>query len=58
MPYLYLDLAKTYPSGTKRELASRLCHLYADVMQTQFGGPMSGSPSSARTTCSTSARTV
>ena len=36
MPYLRLDLAKTYPSQTKRELAVRLCHLYADVMQTQL----------------------
>jgi hypothetical protein len=36
MPYLHLDLAKTYPSETKRELATRLCHLYAHVMQTQL----------------------
>ena len=36
MPYLHLDLAKAYPSGTKRELATRLCGLYADVMQTQL----------------------
>ncbi len=42
MPYLHLDLAKTYPSGTKRELASRLCHLYADVMQTQLWRPNVG----------------
>lgn len=31
MPYLHLDLAKTYPSEAKRELATRLCHLYAHV---------------------------
>jgi hypothetical protein len=36
MPYLRLDLAKTYPSQTKRELATRLCRLYANVMQTQL----------------------
>ena len=42
MPYLHLDLAKTYPSGTKRELATRLCHLYADVMQTQLWRPNVG----------------
>jgi|SRR5271163_4060571 len=36
MPYLHLDLAKTYPLETKRDLATRLCHLYADVMQTQL----------------------
>ena len=35
MPYLPLDLAKTYPSQTKRELAVRRCQAYADVMQTQ-----------------------
>jgi phenylpyruvate tautomerase PptA (4-oxalocrotonate tautomerase family) len=42
MPYLRLDLAKTYPSQTKRELAVRLCHLYADVMQTQSWRPNVG----------------
>jgi phenylpyruvate tautomerase PptA (4-oxalocrotonate tautomerase family) len=42
MPYLRLDLAKTYPSQTKRELATRLCHLYADVMQTQLWRPNVG----------------
>jgi phenylpyruvate tautomerase PptA (4-oxalocrotonate tautomerase family) len=42
MPYLHLDLAKTYPSETKRELATRLCHLYADVMQTQLWRPNVG----------------
>jgi phenylpyruvate tautomerase PptA (4-oxalocrotonate tautomerase family) len=42
MPYLHLDLAKTYPPETKRELARRLCHLYADVMQTQLWRPNVG----------------
>jgi hypothetical protein len=42
MPYLRLDLAKTYPSETKRELATRLCHLYADVMKTQLWRPNVG----------------
>jgi phenylpyruvate tautomerase PptA (4-oxalocrotonate tautomerase family) len=42
MPYLRLDLAKTYPSQTKRELAARLCRLYADVMQTQLWRPNVG----------------
>lgn len=42
MPYLRLDLAKTYPPATKRELATRLCHLYAEVMQTQLWRPNIG----------------
>jgi phenylpyruvate tautomerase PptA (4-oxalocrotonate tautomerase family) len=42
MPYLRLDLAKTYPPETKRELATRLCHLYAEVMQTQLWRPNVG----------------
>jgi hypothetical protein len=42
MPYLHLDLAQTYPSQTKRELAIRLCHLYANVMQTQLWRPNVG----------------
>jgi hypothetical protein len=42
MPYLHLDLAKTYPSQTNRELAVRLCRLYADVMQTQPWRPNVG----------------
>ena len=42
MPYLHLDLAKTYPSRAKRELAVRLCRLYADVMQTQPWRPNVG----------------
>ena len=42
MPYLHLDVAKIYPSETKRELAKRSCHLYADVMQTQLWRPNVG----------------
>jgi phenylpyruvate tautomerase PptA (4-oxalocrotonate tautomerase family) len=42
MPYLHVDLAKTYPSETKRELAMRLCRLYAEVMQTQLWRPNVG----------------
>jgi phenylpyruvate tautomerase PptA (4-oxalocrotonate tautomerase family) len=42
MPYLRLDLAKTYPSQTERDLAARLCRLYADVMQTQLWRPNVG----------------
>src|SRR4029077_8027844 len=35
MPYLHLDLPGSYPVEVKRELATRLCKLYADVMETQ-----------------------
>ena len=42
MPYLHLNVAKTYPSKTKRELATRLCRLYGDVMQTQSWRPNVG----------------
>jgi phenylpyruvate tautomerase PptA (4-oxalocrotonate tautomerase family) len=42
MPYLHLDLAKVYPPETKRELATRLCRLYAEVMQTQLWRPNVG----------------
>jgi phenylpyruvate tautomerase PptA (4-oxalocrotonate tautomerase family) len=42
MPYLHLDLAKIYPPETKRELATRLCRLYAEVMQTQLWRPNVG----------------
>ena len=34
MPYLHLDLPGTYPVEVKRELATRLCMLYALVMET------------------------
>jgi hypothetical protein len=42
MPYLRLDLAKTYRSQTKRELAVHLCHLYADVTQKKSWRPNVG----------------
>jgi hypothetical protein len=42
MPYLRLDLAKTYPAQTKRDLAACLCRLYADMMQTQLWRPQCG----------------
>ena len=42
MPYLHLNLAKKYPSQIKRDLATRLCRLYSDVMQTQAWRPNVG----------------
>ncbi|MBR0823772.1 hypothetical protein [Bradyrhizobium liaoningense] len=42
MPYLHLNLAKKYSSQTKRELATRLCRLYSEVMQTQSWRPNVG----------------
>ena len=42
MPYLHLNLPGTYPVEIKRELATRLCNLYADVMQTQLWRPNVG----------------
>ena len=33
MPYLHLDLPGTYPVQVKRELATRLCERYAEVME-------------------------
>jgi phenylpyruvate tautomerase PptA (4-oxalocrotonate tautomerase family) len=42
MPYLHLDLAQICPPETKRELATRLCHLYADVMHTRLRRPNVG----------------
>ena len=42
MPYLHLDLAKTYSSELKRELATRLCRVYAELMQTQSWRPNVG----------------
>jgi phenylpyruvate tautomerase PptA (4-oxalocrotonate tautomerase family) len=42
MPYLHVDVAKTYTSEIKRELATRLCHLYAHVMQTELWRPNVG----------------
>ena len=42
MPYLHLDLPTTYPVQVKRELATRLCKLYAEVMETQLWRPNVG----------------
>ena len=42
MPYLHLDLPGTYPVEVKRELATRLCELYAEVMETQLWRPNVG----------------
>lgn len=42
VPYLHLDLPGRFPAAQKRELAARLCHLYADVMQTQTWRPNIG----------------
>jgi phenylpyruvate tautomerase PptA (4-oxalocrotonate tautomerase family) len=42
MPYLHLDLPRTYPAEVKRELATQLCELYARVMQTQRWRPNVG----------------
>jgi len=42
MPYLHLDLPGTYPAEVKRELATRLCRLYADIMKTQLWRPNVG----------------
>jgi NADPH:quinone reductase-like Zn-dependent oxidoreductase len=42
MPYLHLDLPGTYPVEVKRKLATRLCKLYAEVMETQLWRPNVG----------------
>jgi len=42
MPYLHLDLPGTYSVEVKRELATRLCRLYAEVMETQLWRPNVG----------------
>ena len=42
MPYLHLDLPGTYPVEVKRELATRLCMLYALVMETPRWRPNVG----------------
>ena len=42
MPYLHLDLPGKFQTAQKRELAARLCRLYADVMQTQTWRPNIG----------------
>jgi hypothetical protein len=42
MPYLHLDLPGTYPVKVKCEWATRLCKLYAEVMETQLWRPNVG----------------
>ena len=42
MPYLHLDLPGTYPVKVKRELATRLCKLCAEIMETQPWRPNVG----------------
>jgi len=42
MPYLHFDLPAAYPVQVKRELATRLCKLYAEVMETQLWRPNVG----------------
>jgi len=42
MPYLHLDLPGTYPVPVKRELATRLCKLHAELMETQLWRPNVG----------------
>ena len=42
MPYLHLDLPGTYSVAVKRELATRLCKLYAEIMETQLWRPNVG----------------
>ena len=42
MPYLHLDLPGAYAVEVKRELATRLCELYADLMETQLWRPNVG----------------
>src|SRR5438309_5350695 len=42
MPYMHLDLPGTYPVAVKRDLATRLCELYAEVMETQLWRPNVG----------------
>src|SRR5258707_14361621 len=42
MPYLHLDFPGTYPVEVKRELATHLCKLYAELMETQLWRPNVG----------------
>ncbi len=42
MPYMHLDLPRTYATAVKRALATRLCKIYAQVMQTQSWRPNVG----------------
>jgi len=42
MPYMHLDLSRAYATAVKRDLATRLCNLYAEVMQTRSWPPNVG----------------
>ncbi|MGN6114307.1 MAG: tautomerase family protein [Nitrobacter sp.] len=42
MPYLHVDLPAKYDAAQKRDLADRLCRLYASVMKTQLWRPNVG----------------
>src|SRR5215469_10239279 len=42
MPYMHVDLPGKFPKEQKRELAERLCKIYADVMKTQSWRPNVG----------------
>jgi len=42
VPYLHLDLPGSYSVAVKRDLATRLCELYAEVMETQLWRPNVG----------------
>lgn len=42
MPYMHLDLPGKFPAQQKRELATRLCKLYSQVMETQSWRPNVG----------------
>jgi hypothetical protein len=42
MPYVHLDLPRTHPAEDKREPATRLRKLSAEVMETQFWRPNVG----------------
>jgi phenylpyruvate tautomerase PptA (4-oxalocrotonate tautomerase family) len=35
MPYLQLDIGRSFPAGTKRALAMQLSRTYAEIMQTR-----------------------
>jgi hypothetical protein len=42
MLYLHLDVPGTSPVQVKRDLATRLCQLYAEVIETQLWRPNVG----------------
>jgi phenylpyruvate tautomerase PptA (4-oxalocrotonate tautomerase family) len=42
MPYMHVNLSRTYAPAVKHDLATRLCKLYAEVMETQSWRPNVG----------------